>query len=201
MIVRDLIDGESNATYQALQITNQLRQYDFLEAIVNAALQVDRPVLSQTVIKSLNYHAIACLHASAGEYRPCRVSVGLREKFTPPEHYQVPTLMDDFVNFVNRYWYENTELFLAAYVLWRLNYIHPFINGNGRTARASCYFVICLKKGLWLPSKKFLPQLISDNRPEYIRALKKADENPSDPDLHQLETLIYNLLLQQYNSS
>jgi hypothetical protein len=29
---------------------------------------------------------------------------------------------------------------LAAYGLWRLNWIHPFVEGNGRTARAVCYF-------------------------------------------------------------
>ena len=55
--------------------------------------------------------------------------------------------MDDFVNTVNRAWEKADELTLGAYVLWRLNHIHPFINGNGRTARAASYFVICLKLG------------------------------------------------------
>ncbi|MEX1365172.1 MAG: Fic family protein [Nannocystaceae bacterium] len=26
------------------------------------------------------------------------------------------------------------------YTLWRLNWIHPFVEGNGRTARAACYY-------------------------------------------------------------
>ena len=69
--------------------------------MVSASLGFARPLLSQTVIKALNYHAIACLHANAGEYRPCPVKVG---KYEPPEHHRVNALMDDFVNVVNRRW-------------------------------------------------------------------------------------------------
>ena len=50
-------------------------------------------------------------------------------------HYRVPGLMDDMVNTVNRDWGESHPIRLSAYVLWRLNWIHPFVNGNGRTAR------------------------------------------------------------------
>ena len=53
------------------------------------------------MIKAINYHAIACLHTDAGEYRPCPVEVG---DYRPPEHYRVDALMDDFVNIVNRRW-------------------------------------------------------------------------------------------------
>ena len=99
-----------------------------------SALSIDRPFLSQTVTKAINYHAIACLHTDAGEYRPCPVEVG---DYQPPEHCRVDALMDDFVNIVNRRWEKADPVWLAAYVLWRLNHIHPFINGNGRTARAA----------------------------------------------------------------
>jgi Fic family protein len=71
--------------------------------------------------------------------------------YQPPEHYRVGALMEDFVNTVNREWEKSDPVVLAAYVLWGLNAIHPFINGNGRTARAACYFVLCLKAGQWLP--------------------------------------------------
>ena len=43
--------------------------------------------------------------------------------------------MDAFVDEVNRRLETADVLTLAAYCLWRLNHIHPFINGNGRTAR------------------------------------------------------------------
>lgn len=83
--------------------------------------------------------------------------------------------MDDFVNTVNRNWESTDPVVLASFVLWRLNHIHPFINGNGRTARAACYFVLCLKLGALLPGEKILPELLTDNRDRYVAALQEAD--------------------------
>src|SRR5262245_29692588 len=115
---------------------------------------MEKPFLSQHVLKALNFHAIACLHSYAGEYRPCPVEVG---EHRPSEHYRVPALMDDLVNSVNRGWDKTDPVVLATYVLWRINNIHPFINGNGRTARAACYFVLCLAQGGWLKGDPILP--------------------------------------------
>jgi Fic family protein len=50
--------------------------------------------------------------------------VGENDDF--PEPWQIPDLMDDFTNMVNRKWAETDNLVLAAFVLWRLNGIHPF---------------------------------------------------------------------------
>ena len=47
-------------------------------------------------------------------------------------------------------------LFVAAYVLWRICWIHPFDDGNGRTARAASYFVLCQR--LWLEPSRAIPQ-------------------------------------------
>ena len=134
MILFELDQSENHPAYQKLAISNGTRQYDFLNSVVLAALEVNKPFLSQAVIRALNFHAITCLHVNAGEYRPCPVVVG---NHTPADYYRVPALMDDFVNEVNRHWLSVDSVVLAAYVLWRLNYIHPFINGNGRTARAA----------------------------------------------------------------
>jgi Fic family protein len=65
--------------------------------------------------------------------------------------------MDDSVNQVNLWWQSADPVALATFVLWRLNNIHPFINGNGRTARAATYFVLCVKAGGWLQGTTILP--------------------------------------------
>lgn len=142
MILYELVGTEAHPTYQELEISNASRQYDFLRSLVQASLDMNKPFLSQTVIKALNFHAISCLHTNAGEYRPCEVGAG---NLKPPEHYRVQAAMDDFVNEINRFWDIQDPLSLASHVLWRLNVIHPFIKGNGRTARAACYYVLCLK--------------------------------------------------------
>ena len=176
MILFDLVGyKEGHPAYQKLHASNINRQYDFLEAIVQAALAVKRPMISTAIIKALNYHAIACLHINAGEYRPSPIGVGGSSRQFP-EHYQVPELMNDFINVVNRHWDSTDYLMLSAYCLWRLNHIHPFVNGNGRTARALCYFVVCTKLGVWLHGKPILPELIHSNRPEYIALLEQVDE-------------------------
>lgn len=197
MFVHDLVGGENHPVYQNLSIENLNRQYDFMRSITLASLALQRPMLSIEVIKALNYHAISCLHANAGEFRPCPVTVGT---YTPPQHYQVPGLMNMFVDEVNRSWEQADPVQLSAYVLWRLNHIHPFINGNGRTARVASYFVLCLKLGGWLPGTTILPELIRANRAEYVEALRAADAaitTTGGPDLTILHALLSRLLQEQ----
>ncbi|PDS68069.1 Fic family protein [Rhizobium phaseoli] len=194
MILFELTGTENNIVYQKLAIANGNRQYDFLKSIVESSLEIGRPFLSQHVIKALNFQAITCLHTNAGEYRPCPVEV---RDYHPPEHYRVGALMDDFVNSVNRNWEASDPVVLASFVLWRLNHIHPFINGNGRTARAACYFVLCLKLSALLPGEKILPELLTENRERYVIALRAVDASLPNLDLSPLHALLSELLNQQ----
>ena len=178
MIVHNLTGDEGNPIYKKLEVSNGLRHYDFLRSIIDASIETKQPFISQTILKALNFHAIACLHPNAGQYRPCPVQVDGNLNF--PQAWQIPDLMDEFTNNVNRNWIETDTLVLAAFVLWRLNRIHPFINGNGRTARAACLYVICVKSGGWLPYSPILPEKIRENRPEYVDILRKVDASEAD---------------------
>lgn len=195
-MILHLIAGqtENNPVYQEFQISNVGRQYDFLLSAVSASLQVGKPFLSTHIIKALNYQAITCLHTSAGEYRPCEVTVG---NHTPPRFYLVQAWMDDFINTVNRAFEVNDPIVLAAHVLWQLNFIHPFINGNGRTARAACYFVLCLKLGKLLPGTMIIPELLNRDHQEYELALREADAG----DIAPLQGLLHRLLQEQIASA
>jgi fido (protein-threonine AMPylation protein) len=199
VILFDLTDSEYHPAYQALAISNGARQYDFLRSIVIAALETNKTFLTQGIISALNYHAIACLHTNAGEDRPCQVTVG---NYTPPPHFRVSALMDDFIADVNRSWEGADPVALAAYVLWRLNYIHPFINGNGRTARVTSYYVLCLKSGGLLKGAPILPELITQNRDDYVLALQTVDTSlaAGSLDLGPLHKLISHLLEIQLSS-
>lgn len=199
MIVFEIVGTENNPIYQALEVSNGQRQYHFLRSIVLASQDMGRPFLSHDIVKALNFHAITCLHTHAGEYRPCAVTVG---DFIPVDHYRVMGLMDDFINNINRYWESFDAVALAAQVLWRINRIHPFINGNGRTARAASYFVLCLKLGGWLRGDVILPELLRQNRDEYVAALKEADRTAQSGALNLtvLEDLVSRLLSEQLAS-
>lgn len=104
--------------------------------------------------------------------------------------------MQMFTNLVNRSWDSIDAVNLATFVLWRLNHIHPFVNGNGRTARVSAYFVLCLKAGGWLPGLKLLPERLVENRDEYVAALKEGDLSNGN-DLSVLHTMIQRLINDQ----
>ena len=202
MILSELTGyDENHPVYKELAVTNNIRQYSFLESIIQTSLNIGRPFLSQTVLKAINYHAIACLHTKAGEYRPCEVQVG---NYTPPAYFRVNDLMDDLVNQINRAWETENTITLAAHVLWRLNFIHPFINGNGRTARSACYFVLCVKAGGLFGGNTILPELLLRERNEYVNALKEVDERVlqekhREDYLRPLEILIIKLLAEQVN--
>lgn len=199
MILFELTRKEDHPVYQKLMIENGNRHYDFLRSIVVASLEMGRPFLSQQILKALNFHAIVCLHAHAGEYRPCEVTVGTHQ---PPAFFQVIPLMDDFVNELNRGWERSDPVVLATYALWRLNYIHPFVNGNGRTARAAAYYILCISAGKWLEGETILPELLRGNRSDYVEALRKADQSfeaAGQPDLEDLHRMVSTLLAQQLN--
>lgn len=195
MILSELGFGEDHASYRSLQISNNGRQYDFLNSAIEMALEIQRPFLSSSLIKALNFHAIACLHPTAGEYRQCAVKVG---KHAPIDHWRVATQMEDFINGANYHWKELDPVALAAWTLWRLNYIHPFINGNGRTARAVCYFVLCVKAGGLLPGSEILPELLVRERKRYCDALAEVDESMKTTfNLAPVHSLVSELLAEQ----
>lgn len=196
MFAFEQIGTEDHPAYQSLAISNLDRQYGFLRSITLASLELHRPLLSLEVIQALNFHAISCLHSNAGVLRPCQVHVG---DYVPCPPWEVPARMAMFVDEVNRYWDRADPVYLATFVLWKLNQIHPFVNGNGRTARVAAYFVLCLKAEQWLPGNVLLPELIRQNRAEYVAALKAADASvPTGTlDLSVLHGLLERLLKEQ----
>ena len=181
---------ENHPAYARVAAFNGHRLHGFLQSMVDVALEFPSPTLSHTLVKALNFHAIAGLYATAGQYRSHVIRVG---DYIPPEPFRVQSLMDIFLNDANRGWESVDAIPLAAWALWRINHIHPFINGNGRTARAVCYFVLCIKARGWLPGHRILPDRLVDHREEYVDALRQADIG----DLAPLQLLLSRLLEDQ----
>ena len=165
------------------------RHYGFVRSIVAAAIGSGKLWLSQSIIKAINFHAIVGLHHEAGRYRSHDVTV---DGYLPPPHYLVEPLMDEFVNEVNRSWESSSANRLATYALWQVNAIHPFVNGNGRTARAVCYFVLCVKSGVLLRGGTvFLEAMRREPvRTRYIEALRRADEGDERPLVELIRQLV-----------
>ncbi|MGF1561454.1 MAG: Fic family protein [Geminicoccaceae bacterium] len=173
MILVEQAGGEDHPAYRKLEAANLRRQYDFLQSLVEAALETDQPYLSHAIVRTLHVHAMSCLFEDAGVYRKVAVRAGGHRAALPS---RVPDLMELFINQVNRAWAGTDALTLCAFVYWRICHIHPFVNGNGRAARAASYFVLCVKNGAWLPGDPILPERMRLRKPLYGPALSKTDE-------------------------
>jgi Fic family protein len=186
MLIWELTQSEDHPAYQDLSIDNLQRQYSFLRSAITASIQINRPFLSTSLIKALNFHAICGLHVDAGQYRKGPVFYNGKEAI---EHYRVDEHVSDLVNEINHMWNTTDIVFMASYALWKLNRIHPFINGNGRTARAICYYIVCTKAGKLLNGDPQLPELIRANRKEYVSLLDYADKELLTGNPHYLMPL------------
>jgi Fic family protein len=100
--------------------------------------------------------------------------------------------------YVNSNW-DHLAVHLASYLMWRLNWIHPFFGGNGRSARAISYLVLCARLGFRLPGEKTIPELIIADREPYYAALRQADAAWAEGrlDLTAMEGLMSSLLADQ----
>ncbi len=110
--------------------------------------------------------------------------------------------MLQLVHDVAQNWNNWSEVEAACYVLWRLTWIHPFEEGNGRTARAAAYYVLCTRYQAVLPGRRTLPDLIREDAKPYYDGLRSADEAWAEGrvDTRQLQVYLRSLLLKQFAS-
>jgi Fic family protein len=150
------------------------------------------------ILLELQRLAINQIYTCAGSFRDGPVAIA-GVKHQPPEHKEVPGLIDEFCEYINQAWGRESAIHLASYAMWRLNWIHPFFGGNGRTSRAISYLVLCAKLGFPLPGSVTIPDQIVAQRGPYFDALQAADEAYQNGtiDVAQMETLMSELLAAQ----
>ena len=177
---------------------NGLRQFDQVVEQVEYWLQGDRKFrFRPSAILSLHRAALDGISGYAGIYRPAGIAIQ-GSTHTPPEAYLVPELVEHLCDYVTDNW-ERSPIHLAAFTLWRMNWIHPFVDGNGRTARATSFLVLCVRLGYRLPGTNTIPEQISHDKTPYYKALESADKADSEGkvDVSQMETLLETLLASQ----
>jgi Fic family protein len=100
-------------------------------------------------------------------------------------------------------WQNANAIQVAAFCLWKINWIHPFKNGNGRCARAFMYACLCLKYGFMLPGTPTIIDLISADKQPFEAALKTADISLAQTgtvDCTELENYLNDLLIKQLST-
>ncbi len=194
-------EKDDPSLFYKIQEQNLLRQYDLLSNCIEIGLKKDIEAFDKYTLWALNYAAVSNICQLGGRYREGPIRVG---NHVPPHFNRVPALMDAFFSVIHENWtIVDHPTALAAFVLWNLNYIHPFIEGNGRTARAACYYLICMKQGKILGGRKTVPELIRENRAPYIAGLQAADRayEKGQFDVSELASYLEGLLKIQVEES
>jgi Fic family protein len=150
--------------------------------------------LTPEIIAELQRLAINQIYSCAGKLRDDVVGIS-GGKHVPPDHGEVQALVAGMCDYVNNHW-DAPAIHLASYLMWRVNWIHPFFGGNGRTARALAYLVLCARLGFILPGVKTIPEMIVADRDPYYEALRKADDawKAGTLDVGLMESLMSSLL-------
>ncbi len=119
-----------------------------------------------------------------GRYRELQVYVGNRITgeviFMPPSPEEVPALMSGFIEWLNSS--DSSQLnpvIIAGISHYEFVRIHPFVDGNGRTARALATLILYLRE---FDIKKFfaLDDYYDSDRTAYYNALKSVDQETLD---------------------
>lgn len=130
--------------------------------------------LTTTFIKKLHKGILKNIDDyQAGVYRKTNVRI-LGAVHIPPDAIKINRLMDEFLEWYYANKYTMTVPELAAWVQYKFVCIHPFIDGNGRTAR--------LLMNLVLLQNGYPPAVILYlDRKKYYRVLRQADmDKPAD---------------------
>lgn len=120
--------------------------------------------------------------AAPGEYRKIQNyvvnSITKEIIYMPPEAYEVPIMMAELVDWLNTSHAINPVL-AAAIAQFQLVHIHPFLDGNGRSARLLS--TLCLyQRGYDFKRLFTLSEYYDRNRADYYRAIQQVRENKMD---------------------
>ena len=87
--------------------------------------------------------------------------------YTPPDYKKIPELIEDLCKFANSDIEEFIHPIIKGIILhFLIGYIHPFNDGNGRTARSIFYWYV-LSKGYWLFEFMAISRILLRSKVEY----------------------------------
>jgi Fic family protein len=206
----ELIEGEPAHAIEVLNYSNQTR---VIEALIYLFMHHHEGVdggcthcPNQTVLREFHRTGTLFLLHRPGEFREEEVVVSRTDGTVvhrPPTVDKMEGHLDRFFAELTSTWQARSAQEIAAFALWMVNWVHPFKNGNGRTARAFSYACLSLKLGFVLPGAPTVIDQIMEQRGEYQDALKIADkkfESDGSPDLEPMIRFIDWLLARQLSS-
>ena len=152
--------------------------YDYLFRLSKNKIITEEDILE---LHKLFYYRID--KENAGVYRKTPVIIsGVDVKFPPPS--KIKGLMQEFVGEIPSLIEKNHPVLYSALLHLRLATIHPFIDGNGRTARLLMNLAL-LQAGYVIT---IIPPIL---RREYLDSLKASNRGDNKPFIDLIVTMVY----------
>jgi Fic family protein len=168
LVLKEGIDISGKPLKDSIEVKNLGIAFDFLYELAQEDVQV-----SENYLKQIHKLIIGDDESlSPGEYRNIGVII-TGSDHTPPEPFEVPIKMRDLFDWINENESQN-PIITAAVAHHEMVKIHPFKDGNGRTARLLLNLIL-LKAGFPICNIK------RTERPDYYNALSLADEGEYEP--------------------
>ena len=101
--------------------------------------------------------------------------------YTPPSFQEIPEFVKSLCDFFNN---DNPRTFIhpiirGIIVHFMLAFMHPFADGNGRTARALFYWYM-LKEKYWLTEYMSISRVIAKSKPSYEKSFRYVENDGND---------------------
>lgn len=99
----------------------------------------------------------------------------------PPTYEEIPNFVEDLCRFFNE---QDASQFIhpiirGIIIHFMVAYVHPFADGNGRTARALFYWYM-LKQGYWLTEYLSISRVIAKSKKSYEKAFLYTEADGMD---------------------
>ncbi len=165
-----------------LEIRNQATVVEYLAEFV----RIGRTRITEGDILTIHRLTIAGIYPCAGNYRGVTTQIEITDTDHKPAH---PSTVQIDVRDMLEWLYDGgrneSSIRRAAFIVWKVNAIHPFNGGNGRVARALAYLVLVSEVGPIFAGRP-LPTILKARKEAYVAALKAGDRG----DLTPMEKLV-----------
>ena len=164
------------------ELLNYKKAMDFVSKYIEVKEHVTEDIIK--VIHRILVKGVRGDSADPGNYRKIQnyvVNGYGNILYTPPLHEEVPELMREFVEWINKA-IENKEIspiLISGIAQYQFVDTHPFLDGNGRTARLLCTLIL-YKTGYDFKKLFTISEYYDKNRKSYYDATQAVRENDMD---------------------
>ena len=178
IILEDGLTIGGKSLKEHFEVVGHSKAYDFMLSKVRDAAITQEDICS---LHHLFYYLID--EENAGVYRKVPVFVTGTD-FEFPKFSEVPSLMKEFAQKIPYIREEYHPVHYAAIIHAKLVAIHPFVDGNGRTARLLMNLAL-LQNGYTIT---IIPPIM---RNAYISAIRQANKGIMKPFLDFISEMVY----------